>query len=150
MLVSPFKLLRRAKHRKQNARVAQQRLVVDGYRQPFGLRFAKQLGRPTGWIIFVALLEKISYPLIILILIALNAWEALALTIIAESLLFTAFVATFSRERRLEYTVKAISATPFRYGMMIFEIIIIFRFIFELVTGRRAWRTSAARAPASP
>ncbi len=46
MLVSPFRFLKRFRHKRQNAEVAQKRRIVNGYRQPFGLQFVKQLGRP--------------------------------------------------------------------------------------------------------
>jgi len=140
MLTSPFRVLRRYRHNRRNAEVAQKRRVVDGYRQPFGLRFSKSLGRPTGWIMFMGLFEKIAFLLVMLILIAIGAWESLALTVIAETVLFTTLLVYVSKGRRVEYAVKGLSAMPFRYGMMLTDIAVLGRFIADLITGHRGWR----------
>ena len=140
VLTSPFRFYRRIQHRRRNAEVAQKRRVVDGYRQPFGMRFSKQLGRPGGWLIFFAILEKISFVLVLLILIVLGAWEALAITIVAEMTLYTIFLATFAKGRRLEYIAKGLLITPIRYSMLILDIITFIRFCFDLATAKRGWR----------
>ena len=140
MVASPFKSLRRYRHNKRNAAVAQQRRVVDGYRQPFGLRFVHSLGRPSGWLIFSGLFEKVSFVLVLLVLILISAWEALIYTIIAEAALFTLFLAIFSKGRRLEFALKGVAVTPFRYGMMVLDLVVLARFLFDLVTLRRSWR----------
>ena len=115
-------------------------LVAAYLRQPFGFHHVKQLGRPSGWIIFVGLFEKVAFLLVLVLLIMLEAWWPLALTIIAESLLFTVLLVVFSKGHRLEYAVKGVSATPFRYAMMAFEVIVFTRFVFDLWTTRRSWR----------
>jgi hypothetical protein len=140
MVASPFKAVRRYRHNKRNAAVAQQRRVIDGYRQPFGLRFAHSMGRPSGWLIFSGLFEKVSFVLVLLLLIIMSAWEALVYTIAAETALFTLFLAIFSKGRRLEFAFKGLAVTPFRYGMMILDLIVLLRFLFDLVTARRSWR----------
>jgi glycosyltransferase involved in cell wall biosynthesis len=140
MVASPFKAVRRYRHNKRNAAVAQQRRVIDGYRQPFGLRFAHSMGRPSGWLIFSGLFEKVSFVLVLLLLVIMSAWEALVYTIAAETALFTLFLAIFSKGRRLEFAFKGLAVTPFRYGMMILDLIVLLRFLFDLVTARRSWR----------
>ena len=140
MVMSPFRFIKRFKHNRQNAAVAQKRRIVDGYRQPFGLQFVKQLGRPSGWIIFWGIFEKASFALILLILIAIGAWWPLAFTIAAEMILFTMLLVVFSKGRRLEFAVKGILATPFRYSMMVFDVVIFVRFFLDLVSSRRDWR----------
>lgn len=140
MLASPFRSLKRFNHNRKNAEAAQKRRVVDGYRQPFGMRFAKQLGRPGGWIIFFAIFEKVSYMLVFLLLVLIGAWWSLALTIAAETILYTLALAVFSKGRRLEYAVKGILVTPLRYGMMMVDFITFSRFLFDLMITRRGWR----------
>lgn len=140
MLKSPFRSLRRYRHRQRNREMAQKRRVVDGYRQPFGVQFARQLGRPSGWMMFVGLIEKIAFTLVILLLMLLGAWWWLALTILIESLLFTFVLMVFSSSRRFEYAVKAISAAPFRYALLAVEVAVLLRFVFDVATGRQGWR----------
>jgi len=140
MLTSPFRAIKRYRNTRRNAGVAQKRRIVDGYRQPFGMRFAKQLGRPGGWLIFFAIVEKASFVLVILILLAIGAWWPLAVTIGAEGLLYTVFLVIFSKGRRLEYAVKGILITPLRYVTLVLDITTFLRFFFDLVTTRRGWR----------
>jgi glycosyltransferase involved in cell wall biosynthesis len=140
MVVSPFKALQRYRHNKRNAAVAQKRLVVDGYRQPFGLRFAHSLGRPSGWLIFFGVFEKVSFVLVLLLLILMSAWEPLLYTVIFEVALFTLFLVIFSKGRRLEFAFKGLAVTPIRYGMMFMDLVVLTRFLFDLVTARRSWR----------
>ena len=140
VLVSPFKFHKRISHRRRNAEVAQKRRVVDGYRQPFGVRFTQQLGRPGGWLIFFGVVEKISFIVVLVILLAIGAWETLAITILAEIVLFTVLLAVFSKGRRLEYAAKGILITPLRYGMLVFDIVTFARFCVDLATSRRGWR----------
>src|SRR5262249_23579461 len=59
--LSPFKVIRRIRHRRKNAVVVERRRVVDGYRQSFGLHVAAQLGRPAGWQTLFVLFEKVSF-----------------------------------------------------------------------------------------
>lgn len=140
MFISPFRALKRYRHNKRNTAVAQKRRVVDGYRQPFGLQFVKSLGRPAGWIIFGGLVEKIVFPAVLLVFIVLALWEDLLVTILAESALFSGILAYIEKGRRLEYLAKAITATPFRYGMLVFELFVFARFLSDLATARRGWR----------
>ena len=140
MVTSPFKFLRRYRHNKRNTEAAQKRRIVDGYRQPFGLRFVHSLGRPSGWLIFSGLFEKVAFNLVMLILIVISAWEAVIYTIVAETALFTLFLVIFSKGRRLEFAFKGVAVTPFRYGMMVIDLVVLSRFLFDLVTTRRHWR----------
>ena len=140
MLLSPFKVLRRRRHAKRNAAVAEKRRVVDGYRQPFGISFLAQLGRPSGWLIFLGIFEKISFVLVLLVMIAIGAWFPLVLTIVIESALFTSILVTWSKARRLEFAVKGMVVTPLRYGIMVVDIVVLVQFVLDVVWARRGWR----------
>jgi glycosyltransferase involved in cell wall biosynthesis len=140
VVVSPFRVFKRYQNNKRNRAAAQKRRIVDGYRQPFGRRFAQTLGRPGGWLIFCGLFEKVSFLLVLLLLIIIDAWWYLFLTILFETFLFTAFLVYFSPGRRFEFLIKGIAATPFRYGMMLTDLLIFARFVFDLVVRRREWR----------
>jgi cellulose synthase/poly-beta-1,6-N-acetylglucosamine synthase-like glycosyltransferase len=140
VFVSPFRTVRRWKRRRESAKFAEQRRVVDGYREPFGLHSARQLGRPAGWMVFFAIFEKISYPLILVILLAIGAWEPLLITLGAEVLLYVILLAAYSKENRLMNVVKGVAATPLRYLAIVFDIVTIGKFLFDLVTKRGRWQ----------
>src|SRR5262249_50293901 len=88
MLKSPVRSIRRYLHNRRNREAAQKRRIVDGYRQPFGLRFTQQLGRPSGWIILIGLFEKLAFMMVMALFVVLQAWEALLLTMAFETILF--------------------------------------------------------------
>jgi len=98
------------------------------------------MGRPSGWLIFFGLFEKVSFVLVILLLILMSAWEPLVYTILFETALFTLFLVMYSKGRRLEFAFKGVAVTPFRYAMMFVDLVVLTRFLFDLVTARRSWR----------
>ena len=89
---------------------------------------------------FIGIVEKIAFVFVVLLLMALGAWWWLGFTIIVESLFFLVLLVAYSPGRRLEYAVKGISATPFRYALLAVELVVLSRFVFDLATGRRGWR----------
>ena len=137
---SPFRAYRRYQHKKRNAGVAQRRRVVDGYRQPFGLQFARQLGRPAGWMMLFTLFEKVSFVFVVLAMLLISAWTTLGFTIAVETMMYTLFLVAVSKDRRLEYAGKSILMTPLRYATLPIDIVTVGRFVFDLATGYRGWR----------
>jgi glycosyltransferase involved in cell wall biosynthesis len=140
VLFSPFRVLKRWRHERRTTEVRERRRIADGYRQPFGLRFAGQFGRPAGWAIFFALLEKISYPVALVILLAIGAWRIVAITLAAEVIIYALILAVFSQKFSLWTIIKGIVATPLRYATMAFDVFTITRFLIDLITLRRDWR----------
>lgn len=140
VLMSPFRVIKRWRHQRRNIAIRERRLIVDGYRQPFGLRFTNQLGRPAGWAICFALFEKVSFPLALLILIAIGAWKILAITFGAELTLYIILLSIFTDERSIRSIINGVIAAPLRYAMIAFDLVTIVRFIVDLVTLRRDWR----------
>ena len=140
VFTSPFRAFRRYQHRRRNAGVAQQRRIVDGYRQPFGATFTKQLGRPGGWLMFFAVVEKVAFFLVLLILLLIGAWLPLVVTLLAEMFLYTLFLTVFARGHRLEYFLKGVCVAPLRYIFLLGDVITFGRFGVDLATGRRGWR----------
>ncbi len=140
LLLSPFTAIKRWFHERRSARESEKRRIVDGYRQPFGIAFAKLYGRPAGWMTLMAILEKVAFPVILLYLVIIKAWMPLGLTVLAEVLLYIVIIALFSKERRLEFIVKGVVATPIRYSRLVFDIVTIGNFIMDLISGRHRWR----------
>ena len=140
VLFSPFRSFKRWRHEQRSADVRNRRVIVDGYRQPFGLRFAGQFGRPAGWAIFFALFEKISYPVALVVLLALGAWRIVAITLALEVVFYIFIVAVFSEKISTATIIKGVIAAPMRYATMAFDALTITRFLIDLVTLRRDWR----------
>jgi glycosyltransferase involved in cell wall biosynthesis len=168
LLMSPFKSLKRYMYRrriKADKTIQEKRKIKEPYRQAFGAEFTKMYGRPMGWVMFSGLVEKVFFPTALLIMIILGWWEALLVTVGAETIVSLALIAAVGRKYtleyivppqdgngktlhlkvekggRLEYLVKGILAAPIRYMTLMFDLYTTLRFAFELwVLRKRDWR----------
>ena len=105
------------------------------------MHYTKKMGRPIGWVILLSLLEKISFPAAILIMIGLQWWEPLAVTLLAETALAVLVLAIVSPGERLKAIGKALITTPLRYALLIWDAVTIARFAVDLwITRNRKWR----------
>lgn len=147
LLRSPFKRWRHQRdHRRDEdsgeaARVEDLRHVQEPYRQPFGEDYTLRYGRPIGWAVFFSAFEKVAFPTALLIMLILQMWEPLAVTLVAEMLLSLAVLLAVSPGDRLATLVKGIAVTPLRYLLMAWDFVTIGRFAIDLwITGNRKWR----------
>ena len=144
LMRSPFKALKRWRHRREEhapGHGAEHRRIKEQYRQPFGLAHTMKFGRPIGWVLFMSAFEKVAFPTTLLIMILLQLWEPLAVTLLAESALAVGLLTWAARGRRLEYLGKGLAVTPLRYGVLLFDLVTIGRFAFDLwISRNRRWR----------
>ena len=143
LLRSPFKSLKRHRQRKRviKSGVVEKRNIREQYRQPFGLEYTKEYGRPLGWVVLMSALEKISFPTIVLIMIVCRWWEALGITLLAETVLAVGILMLITKGRRLEYLLKGILISPMRYLAVLFDFVTAVRFFSDLWIFRsRNWR----------
>jgi glycosyltransferase involved in cell wall biosynthesis len=135
LVFSPFKVFRRvAKRREEKEQDIQNlRKVKEAYRQAFGTEYTHKYGRPIGWTIMLSLIEKISFPVIILLFIALGKWEMLAWTLGIEVLVLLAVTFILARRvKRMDYIWKAVLATPIRYFTTLWDLFIFGVFLFDI------------------
>ncbi|MEW5966602.1 MAG: glycosyltransferase [Pseudomonadota bacterium] len=146
LMRSPFKALkRRRKQKEERAELAagleEKRKHPEQYRQPFGIDYTIRYGRPIGWVLFMSAFEKIAFPTALVIMLLLQMWEPLAITLIAETLVATSILALVAKGRRLEYFLKGLLVTPLRYAVLLFDLVTISRFAADLwIFRNRRWR----------
>lgn len=147
LLRSPFKALKRRFHRPRrsapSARVKtdDRRKAREPYRQPFGLDKTQEFGRPMGWVILTAAMEKIFFPTALLIMLILQMWEALAVTLAAETVISVGLLTAVSTGRRMRMLWQGILVTPLRYASLLFDLVTISRFARDVWFARnRRWR----------
>ena len=117
------------------------RIVREPYRQAFGRERTATYGRPAGWILLNSAVEKIFFPTALLIMLIYRSWEALAVTVAAETIICMMALALVMKGKRLEYALKAIAVTPIRYALIGMELVTIGRFATDLwITRNRSWR----------
>jgi len=120
---------------------SERRLIAEPYRQPFGRDITRRLGRPAGWMLLMAAVEKVFFPTALIIMILLRNWEGLAVTIAAETAIGLIVLAIIMKGRRLEYLAKGLAVVPIRYGLMTSELVTLARFGTDLwITNNRRWR----------
>lgn len=147
LLRSPFKALKRRFHRSRghppggHGKAGDRRKAREPYRQPFGLDKTRQLGRPMGWVILTAAMEKVFFPTALLIMLILKLWEPLAVTLAAETLISVGLLTTVSTGRRVRMFFQGILVTPLRYASLLFDLVTISRFAGDVwFTRNRRWR----------
>lgn len=146
LMRSPFKAFKRHRRQQQENRalaagLGEKRKAHEQYRQPFGIDYTIQYGRPIGWVLFMSALEKVAFPTVLLIMILLRLWEPLLITLVAETLLATVILAIVAKGHRLEYFLKGLLVTPLRYGVLLYELTTIGRVAADLwVFRNRRWR----------
>ena len=143
LLRTPFKAFKtwRKKRRDKAAGVENLRQIKEQYRQPFGEKATLEYGRPIGWAMFLGAAEKIGFPTALIIMLALQMWEPLAVTVIAEMLVSLTVLFVVSKGQRLGMLLKGILVTPMRYVLMVMDMVTTLRFAIDLwITGNRKWR----------
>ena len=117
------------------------RMIREPYRQAFGQAHTEQYGRPAGWAVMSAAIEKVAFPVAVLMMVLLGNWEGIFITIGAETLLTVTALVIAMKGQRLEYLVKGIAVTPIRYALLAWELVTIARFASDLwLTRNRRWR----------
>ena len=147
LLRSPFKTLKRWHRRRQEARgktgreIQEKRRIQEQYRQAFGEKVTIEQGRPVGWVLLLSAMEKIGFPTALIVLILLQWWEPLAVTMLAEMAISVGVLVAISPGQRVRAFFKAIAIAPIRYIMLIADMFTILRFAGDLwITGNRKWR----------
>jgi glycosyltransferase involved in cell wall biosynthesis len=157
LLTSPFKFFeRKLKSRKmteeEKKEIEERREIKEAYRQAFGDNVTRNVGRPMGWVTFMSAFEKIAFPTVMLIMLVLQMWEALIVTVIAESALSVGVLLVISRRkdevkryrswvRGGEFFLKGVFLTPMRYMSLLYDLVTIGVFATHVwVSGERRWR----------
>ena len=121
--------------------VEDRRRIAEPYRQAFGRERTVAYGRPVGSMLMMSAVEKVFFPTTLLIMIILRNWEALAVTVVAETAVVLAALAAVMKGQRLEYVAKGLVATPVRYALLMSELFTIGRFALDLwIKKDRRWR----------
>jgi glycosyltransferase involved in cell wall biosynthesis len=117
------------------------RRIAEPYRQRFGTEHTRRFGRPIGWVLLTSAFEKIAFPTSLAMMVILQAWEPLVVTLLAETIVFLVALVLVTRGQRIQYLLKGISIAPMRYALLAFDLVTIGRFTRDLwITGNRRWR----------
>lgn len=146
LMKSPLRSVKRAWHEYKSkklygAQIAQKRKIQEPYRAVWGEAYTEKYGRPIGWTLMMSAFEKVAFPTVLLIMVMRQMWEAVAITLAAETALVLFALTAAARGHRLEYFCKGLLTTPLRYTYIFFDLITIGRFAGDLwIVGNRRWR----------
>jgi hypothetical protein len=119
----------------------ERRRVAEAFRQPFGRTHTKLHGRPAGWLLATAAVEKVFFPTALVIMLLLQHWEAFWVTVACESLIGLTALVLVTPGQRTEYFFKGVAVVPVRYALLISELVTLGRFATDLwITRNRKWR----------
>lgn len=139
----PRRCWRRLHERRRGAPAwTEQRKIREAYRQPFGERLTQLQGRPIGHALLLQAIERIGYPVALLLLALLGLWTALGVVVAVEVTLALALLVTLAPQRRWAVFGQGLLATPLRYALMLAELFTLLHFAGQLwITGQRRWHT---------
>lgn len=123
------------------AATAERRRFAEAYRQPFGRVYTQRNGRPAGWLLAAAAMEKVFFPTALVMMLLLQQWEAFWVTVACETLIGLAALVIVTPGQRLQYFFKGLAAFPVRYALLASELVTLGRFAADLwITRNRKWR----------
>lgn len=145
LLRSPFKSVKRWLHRRQTEKRQdgdiEKRKIQEPYRQAFGRGYTRSYGRPVGWVLLMSAVEKIGFPTALAIMLLLQLWEPIAVTLVAESALSLTILTVVAKGKRLEYLLKGLAVTPIRYSSLLYDLVTMGRFATDVWIRRdKRWR----------
>lgn len=146
LLRTPFKRANHWLRRAPEMPGAEQRVVVEAYRQPFGERCTRRYGRPIGHALGLAALERIWVPTAVVTLLVLGHGALLAGMLALEATLAVAVMAAQSPGQRMRTALKGVLTTPLRYALMLTELYSMVLFLLQLAMGRTPWYATRANA----
>jgi glycosyltransferase involved in cell wall biosynthesis len=119
---------------------ADRRRNKEQYRAAWGEAYTVRYGRPVGVLDVTALVEKITFP-VILIGLAITEPVVAGITVAAEAILCTTAIAIVAdRGARIRSAGAMLAATPIRLLSLFVDVAAILWFLVDLAVGNREWR----------
>jgi glycosyltransferase involved in cell wall biosynthesis len=128
--------------KRQNAAPAgvQRRRVQEQYRAPWGEGYTRRFGRRLGLLDLLSLVEKVTYPALLLFFGLFNR-EAFWISVGLEAVLATTGVFVVADPgSRWKSAGMMLAATPIRLLSLGVDLITTLRYLVDLGTGNRNWR----------
>jgi hypothetical protein len=120
---------------------ADRRRIQEPYRQAFGRGRTRDYGRPGGWMLLSAAIEKVFFPTLMLMMLILRSWEGLWLTMAIDTAVCMLVLALVMKGQRVQYALKGLVVAPIRYAMLASDLVTVGRFASDLwLTNNRKWR----------
>jgi hypothetical protein len=144
--LSPFKETKRwiggmfSRHRDEVPAGAQRRQIQEQYRAPWGEDYTRRVGRQMGWVELLSLLEKVSYPVLLLYFALFNHrifWISVGLEAVLAS---TGVFIVADPGSRWKSALMMLAATPIRLLSLGVDLVTTLRYLFDLGTGNRNWK----------
>ena len=121
--------------------MGERRFIQEPYRQAFGREHTTTHGRPIGWVLMMSAIEKIFFPIALVMMALFGNWEALVVTVAAETLIGLIALVAVMKGQRLQDLLKGIAVMPVRYALLASELVTIGRFASDMwLTKNRKWR----------
>jgi len=143
--LSPLKATKRrvaqlfSRHRHEASTGAQLRLIHEQYRAPWGEDHTLRYGRPVGWVELLSLIEKVTYPVLLLYFALFNHrifWISIGLEAVLASV--GVFIVA-DPGSRWKSALMMLVATPIRLASLGVDLVTTLKYLLDLGTGNREW-----------
>ncbi|MBZ5635353.1 MAG: glycosyltransferase family 2 protein [Acidobacteriia bacterium] len=127
-------------HRNEIDAGVQRRHIHEQYRAPWGEDYTRRFGRPVGWVELLSLLEKVTYPVLLLYFALFNHrifWISVGLEAVLAS---TGVFIVADPGSRWKSALMMLAATPIRLLSLGVDLGTTLKYLFDLGTGNREWK----------
>lgn len=139
LLHTPLRALRNDWRRRGAVPNPDLRRVAEAYRQPFGERLTRAHGRPIGWVLVCAALEKPALPALLLMLLIFGQVALVGWLLAAELAVWLVVLVLVSPESRPVAALRGLAVAPLRYMAMLADVAGVVGFI------RQRWQIRGQR-----
>jgi hypothetical protein len=118
----------------------QRRRIHEQYRAPWGEDYTRKFGRRVGWVDLMSLVEKVTYPVLLLYFAIFNHevfWISVGLEIVLAT---TGVFVVADAGSRWKSAGMMLAATPIRLLSLGVDLVTTLKYLFDLATGNRNWR----------
>jgi glycosyltransferase involved in cell wall biosynthesis len=129
LVIGPFKAMLRHHARRDLGLGILSEDVFVPYQEPLKNLKRGREGKPAGWALFVGLFDKTAYPLLLILFAGTRWWLGLGYVVLAESLLYAILLGVFGKEKKFEFTLKALFTAPLRYLSIYTDMVTVGRFV---------------------
>lgn len=166
LLTTPFKSIKNFftleyfRRRRREKEFSEKRKIKEAYRQPFGEEITKSRGRPLGWVLFMSLIEKSLFPLILILMAIFQWWEALVITVFAENIIYLTALLYVGKKHalkleenennpnhivtfggRFKFFLEGLAVIPVRYTALFIDLVTLFKFAADVwIFRNKKWR----------
>ena len=119
---------------------AERRQIQEQYRAPWGEQHTLRFGRRLGLLDLLSIFEKVTYPVILILLAIFSPRLALFTVALEASLCTLGTLVVADSGARFRSAAMMLATTPIRLLSLGVDLAAVLKYLLDLATGNRTWR----------